>query len=143
LLYRSFKLTNVLIKIENPESRPLTYRKLKITDDEAITQYYKAITEGEDAKSALTSAMSTLKMGEDAEIPLSSLSDATGMIMLTIRDRAIHPTLIIFNCKSLKQLNLQLALTQILQEDISLSLGLEPNMIVAFTPKIRLDQSEV
>ncbi|MCS7385598.1 MAG: hypothetical protein DRJ18_01800 [Candidatus Methanomethylicota archaeon] len=137
------KLSNLLIEVRNPEVRPLSCIQLNITDEEIIEEYYRAVTEKSSAKNALTSAISTLKVGEEAEIPLNALSKATGLITLRIQETSIQPTIIILNCKSLKQLNMQLGITQILQEDLSISLGLEPSFIVSFLPTLKLSIHEI
>jgi len=125
-------LKNILIKINSPEKRPFFHINSKERTRKIILKYYKEITENTEFKNKIENTIKNLKKRRETIIPLNLIFKGYNLgIYLKIKAEKdkIQPTLFYLICKKIEELNEQIAFTQILQEDLSIGLGLNPGPI--------------
>lgn len=121
---------NIFILIKNPDIRHLPTSKSK----EIIRKYYEEAMENREFKDKLCIAVRKLKekSKEKTMIPLNLVFKQSNLgicLKLKRQKNKILPTLFYAICKGIKELKQQIAFTQILQEDLSIGLGLKPSSI--------------
>ncbi len=115
--------------------RPLTIKESNITEIEIIEDFFKFVTNNH-YREKLSLIIKKLKKIRPAQLSLiiKEKSISAKLIIRVTENRRIKTTLIITKCNSIKKLNLCIGLVQLIQEDLSLSLGLEPSNQLIFIP---------
>jgi len=125
---------NTIIIVEEPSRRP----PLKKDESEIIREYFKAIMENGEFKVKMETAINRVKKRKDAMMLVKGIEKILNTIaVLTVENSKINVTAIILKGEKVQKIINTLIFLQILQEDLSLSTGLDIGQICTFIPIIR------
>ena len=125
---------NTIIVVEEPSRRP----PLKKDESEIIREYFKAIMENGEFKVKIETAINRVKKRKDAMMLVKGIEKILNTIaVLTVENSKINVTAIILKGENAQKIINTLIFLQILQEDLSLSTGLDIGQICIFIPIIR------
>ncbi|RLE54706.1 MAG: hypothetical protein DRJ30_04715 [Candidatus Methanomethylicota archaeon] len=125
---------NTIIIVEEPSRRP----PLKKDESEIIREYFKAIMENGEFKVKIETAINRVKKRKDAMMLVKGIEKILNTIaVLTVENSKINVTAIILKGENVQKIINTLIFLQILQEDLSLSTGLDIGQICTFIPIIR------
>jgi len=125
---------NTIIIVEEPSRRP----PLKKDESEIIREYFKAIMENGEFKVKMETAINRVKKRKDAMMLVKGIEKILNTIaVLTVENSKINVTAIILKGEDVQKIINTLIFLQILQEDLSLSTGLDIGQICTFIPIIR------